>query len=428
MVFSKKKQLVNQHLTHFLLIAIAFFIPLYARIVPTLIALLLINWFIEGAYIKTIPLIFKEKNRLRLLYLTLIYFFYLVGLTWSSDMHAGWFDVQVKLSLFVFPWVFATSAYFPFQRKKLNTILISFITGCFSLMLILYGHASYELLVNKAETAFYYEALSWYNSPIYLAMYLSFAMAVLGYWIIEGYHTASRFQLTVLGFVTFNFFVFLILLNSKAGYLSLFMVVAFYSGYLIVIKKRWVAGIGCFVVCAMLFLGSLLIFPFTGDRLAQAQKEITSGTGLVKDPKSTTERILVWQSSLEVIREHLVIGVGTGDVNAALQERYLANHHNKLLSKKLNAHNQYLQTFIALGAVGFLFLLLILFVPAVMAFQRKDLLYLLFLIIVAVNLLTESMFERQAGIFFYAMFNALFFASDQSDPVGNPADIPFLKS
>ena len=43
------------------------------------------------------------------------------------------------------------------------------------------------------------------------------------------------------------------------------------------------------------------------------------------------------------------------------------------------------------------------------AFRKKHLLYLLFLGIIAFNLLVESMFERQAGVVFYALFNSFLF-------------------
>jgi len=47
--------------------------------------------------------------------------------------------------------------------------------------------------------------------------------------------------------------------------------------------------------------------------------------------------------------------------------------------------------------------------PALIAFKRKDYIYFFFILLFAMSILTESMFENQAGVVFYAFFNALLF-------------------
>jgi len=77
---------------------------------------------------------------------------------------------------------------------------------------------------------------------------------------------------------------------------------------------------------------------------------------------------------------------------------------------ELNAHNQYLQTMITLGIIGLIVLLLNLILPALYSMEQKHYLYLVFLILIGFNLLFESMLETQAGVVFYAFFNAYLFA------------------
>jgi O-antigen ligase len=103
--------------------------------------------------------------------------------------------------------------------------------------------------------------------------------------------------------------------------------------------------------------------------------------------------------------------VGTGDVKDALYVKYAEKGMDAALDKKLNVHCQYLQTFVALGIAGFAILVLMLILPGILAVKRKDKLYLLFLCIFALNILVESMFETQAGVVFYAFFNAFLFIS-----------------
>jgi len=76
---------------------------------------------------------------------------------------------------------------------------------------------------------------------------------------------------------------------------------------------------------------------------------------------------------------------------------------------RLNAHNQYLQTYIALGIPGALLLILMLVLPGWLAVRRIHFIYFSFLAVFAFNILVESMLEVQAGVIYYAFFNSLFF-------------------
>jgi O-antigen ligase len=134
--------------------------------------------------------------------------------------------------------------------------------------------------------------------------------------------------------------------------------------------------------------------------------------------------MVIWKSAVEIIRENLLLGVGTGDVKDALLQRYKKNNLTKILSMRLNAHNQYLQTFVTIGISGFLVLVIMLLAPAISALRKADFIYFIFLAIIGINILVESMFEVQAGVIFYAVFNAILFSSNQSDPAHHPLDIP----
>ena len=78
--------------------------------------------------------------------------------------------------------------------------------------------------------------------------------------------------------------------------------------------------------------------------------------------------------------------------------------------QKLNAHNQYLQTFVAVGLIGFLVLTLMLLVPLLSSLKKRHTIYFLFILLFSFNLLIEDMLERQAGVVFYAFFNGLLFS------------------
>ena len=415
---------VHRKIFIFLMMAIVFLMPLYGKMLPPLIILLAANWLIEGIYIKTFPLMFRERKRTMIISFALLYFLYLIGLSYTSNMHAGGLDLQTKLSLFVFPLIFATSDPLSIKKEESAVILLSFVAGCFASTLLLFGHAAFSAAVNHYSGTFYHKKLSWFQTPCYIAMYLTFGIAVLSFWLIEDRHNLNRFRQAVSMILITVFFICIFLLVSKAGYISMFLVVFFYSFILIKVKHNWTGGMAILLLSSLFFCFMLWLFPFPGQRLDQAREDIKNGGALPGDTsKSTADRMMIWKVSAGIIREHPLVGVGTGDAQKALTEKYQSAGMTKALQKNFNAHNQYLQTSIAIGFPGLIALLYILVVPVVPAFRRKDYIYLMFLLIFAVNILFESMLERQAGVIFYALFNVLLYASDGTDDPGNPFNI-----
>jgi len=280
------------------------------------------------------------------------------------------------------------------------------------------------MVANHTENAFYYRQLSWHFNPSYLAMYFTFALAILGYWLMEGYNFFKRYQVLGTLMLMINFFIFIVLLNSKAGWLSLFMVIIIYTVTLVVLKHKWLTGTVALLVSVLLFYFCLTLFPGLGERVKQSGKDLQTMDSPGKDPKSTAERIAVWKSSIEIIKSHILTGVGTGDVKDALMERYKANNLTKIMNQKLDAHNQYLQTFISLGIFGLIILLYMLVFPVIRAFQQKDFIFMIFLAVFAINIMFESMLENQAGVIFYALFNVILYSSCVSGSFDNPFIIP----
>ena len=123
--------------------------------------------------------------------------------------------------------------------------------------------------------------------------------------------------------------------------------------------------------------------------------------------ESTSVRVLIWGVATEIIKNNFLFGVGTGDVKDVLLEKYKENGMTGAYNEKLNAHNQFLQTFVALGLPGIILLLSSFIFPFILAIRKRNYIYISFLTIVFVNFLTESMLETIAGVMFYAFFNSL---------------------
>ena len=101
----------------------------------------------------------------------------------------------------------------------------------------------------------------------------------------------------------------------------------------------------------------------------------------------------------------------TGLVGDANDELYAAYENNGLtgaFEHKLNAHNQYLQSFIGLGIIGFVLLFAMTFGNLYYAILSKNNLLLILSLLLISNFLVESMLQRSAGVLFTVFFLCLF--------------------
>ncbi len=123
---------------------------------------------------------------------------------------------------------------------------------------------------------------------------------------------------------------------------------------------------------------------------------------------SLSQRVEMAKNGLHVAANHLWFGTGTGDVNDEVMKQY--QNSKTLLEPKwwYRPHNQYITLFIAFGVVGFC-LLALSFIAAIY-FEKKntDFLFISFIFIILLSMVSEDTFETQAGASFFAFFLCLF--------------------
>ena len=123
---------------------------------------------------------------------------------------------------------------------------------------------------------------------------------------------------------------------------------------------------------------------------------------------SVTQRLEFWKAAVGVIKAHPLTGVGTGDIEIALDAQYQKMQSPLELRWRLHAHNQYLSIFMAFGIFGFAYFIFSLLFPLYKRVHPPDYFYIIFWLLAIFSMLTEDTLETQAGATFFAFFNALF--------------------
>lgn len=164
-----------------------------------------------------------------------------------------------------------------------------------------------------------------------------------------------------------------------------------------------------FLTYILVIILGVMSIPSSINRLTPAFDVVRSEQRDINMEDGTVQRIEIWKSSLELFKSNVLLGVGTGDVKDELLNKYDEKGMTFAKSFRLNAHNQYLQTAVALGLVGLISLLIMFIIPIIYSVKNKNYLYLCFLILVGFSIIVESMFENQAGVLFFTFFNSILF-------------------
>lgn len=380
---------------NFLLQCIAFTMPLNKNLVPVLIVLTIIFWFVEGNFLEKIQAL---KSKFFLLAIAL-YVWHLIGMLYTTNLKAGGFDLEQKLSLIILPLLFFSDTHVNnFQSLK---ILRSFVLGCVLAGLICLANAAFKYYISGNIEGMFYTQFSPIMHTSYFAMYLCFAIILILF--NDGIMQNQSIKLATVLFLTLPIF----LSSSKSGLFSLGIIILAKLIYDILIKKSYLRVLVFSSLLIVTALSIYIFFPKAFERVRELNQVITTSKS---EFNTSTSRIAIWKISASIISNNYILGLGTGDVKDALNSAYEKQTIAELAEKKLNAHNQYLQTFMALGLPGILILLCLLGVIGYFTWSNMMLDGMLLTCIIAFNLLFESMLETQAGVVFIAFFLMYYFS------------------
>ena len=171
-----------------------------------------------------------------------------------------------------------------------------------------------------------------------------------------------------------------------------------------------------------LFIFFLVFLPSTNLRLNDTVVELQKMFGY-DTPKQTNPRVFIWRYGADLIVKNPIFGFGVGDakgeLDAALESCdamfWNGERNVPIKNKNYNFHNQFMQTWAEVGIFGFLILLFLMIHPFLL--KNSHPLFLIFIGLTFIGCLTESMFERQAGVvlfaFMYPLLSGLKKASDE---------------
>ncbi len=366
----------------------------------------------------SIPLCLLSKNGNKTRYAGLfllslfvaVYLIHLIGLINTDNFHEAIFELQKKLSLFIFPIILFFTPKLDF--KEIKIIMLSFVISCLLTAIFCLLIAAYHFFASHDSSFFFYHNFSGIVGmhATYLSMYYCFSIAVLLYFYSTEISSFNLRNKIIFYFSLFILIFSIILLAGRMQLLILVLGAIAYFTFLFSKKSTMTKSIFKAIAIGVFILGITFLLPNNRERF-KAAINYNGDYSIDKKWGEGQMRYLMWASAFDLIKMSPITGVGTGDVQDELQKCYIKNQYATLTfwnNTRFNAHNQFLETAIGLGVVGLVVLLISFFVSIINSLQNKKTLYFIFILIFTFSCLTESLLERQAGIVFYAFFNSLF--------------------
>ena len=388
---------INKNSVFMLLIQlVAFCVCLEKTSMKVLLLLVVLFGIFNGKY-----QILKSKTSWFKLSTTILWLIPFIQLILTSSLADYWPKIETKLSIILIPLIILISL--DLNKEILLKLLKLFLFGSILSCIICIINASFSFFISANYNSFFYQELSIFHHPSYFSMYLNFSIGLLYINFIkpiESFNIKRKLSLFLIIFLT----LMTLLVSSKNGwatniFLHSFFLVLFFK------NKKFNIEYLSFIVLIIISLSLIKQIPSLKWRAKEFTKNITNSSR--SSTSSTIARIIAWESAFELIKKRPLLGYGEGLSKIELNKIYLKKGHTSILN--LNAHNQFIQHQLDHGIIGTIFLLFFTIIMWFFSLIVKDYLYTLFLTIVIINFMTESILETQSGIVFFALFNTLFF-------------------
>jgi O-antigen ligase len=382
-------------------------LPVHNDFLPPFMIAWMVFWFLE--FLSRNAKITEDEKRTRsLLFLFLaLNVIFLIGLLFSEDRHNGSVLFSRRFSLLLFPIIlFSPGADI---KKRINLLLKVFVGGIVTYMLFCYAYALFRSVSLKGGGWSFdpsYPAEPWLNyffgqllsvgqHPSYIAMY-----ALLGMFIALEFSTYKSMKRSVrLLWLIAALFLFasLYFLSSRASYLAVLLILPVFLWIKFKPRRLSLKAIVSVIIFCVLIIS---IFLFNKRVSIYFDKSV--------DPAILNDgRMEIWKSALKVAEKKPLFGVGIGDYYNAMDKEFKQSGYTTGYYKDFNAHNQYLEILCISGIVGFLFFIGIIGLMLTIAIKDKNLLYGVFLMMIMIFFLFESILSRFAGNSFFALFSFL---------------------
>lgn len=374
-------------------------LPFYHRGIPMWIGVTLIS---IGAVGHIVSKGFHTPQKAFLTVLTGYFLIQVFGVLQSPVQDEAWAKVLLKSSIILLP--ISTFAFSDLlDRKTVVAALNLFYLSC---LVSSIAHLVAGFLAAQAagQSFVFYEEFSIFMHPAYISLMLCCAI-IVGIYLRSKDHWGTKILGTYYKATTTVILLSTIfLLSSRIQMLAILLVLILLAMARLSSRTSTLRAKTISVV--------LILFPLVfGAVMIKSNDRVRNSIGELSNLKfepgdrltSTTVRIVAWQICWEEMLSAPLLGRGTASCKTMIKESDTGRQHPQLAKGQLGAHNQYFNAGVDHGFPGIILLLLMLLIPLRIGFKNSNPVLFGITSLIVISLITESMFEREAGVMIFAL-------------------------
>ena len=341
---------------HFLLIALAFLLPLTVAGGNIIIGIICILWIISGDYNSKFHQIIKNK----LIIASILFFcIHVVGLIWTENLSWGLHIVHKM-------WYFI--GLFPILYTIVRKNSISKYISAFLLAISITEVCSYLVWFEVIEP--FKNATVGNPTPFMSHISYNPILAFAIYLVLHEIFFNKK--ITNLVFSLYSFFAISMTINmfitgGRAGQVTFFVMLAVLI-FQVLDKQRIKSLITIFIVIPGIFFAAYQSSNLFQERVNLAYSNVMQSSNTSYN--SVGLRINYSINSFDVIKKHPIIGVGTGDFPVEYSKINQIN--SPALPNTTNPHNMYTLILMQLGLVGLISMLSIFYYQIKLSFNSSN--------------------------------------------------------
>lgn len=364
-------------------------------------------WLLDFNYKRKIESLKIQKRWVFCLLLILYYLICLIGFFYSENRTTAFAVLERKTMVLGGALFFLTLNDRFFTLKDFKLLQYAFIIGNIIYIFWTFVMAFSAYMDTGDILNLYYINLAKFQHPSYIALFLVFSNILILYQRFNSKEVLKKFFRILLDVFWVINSIYIILLQSKAGVISLIILV-------LILMIRLFYKYPKKMIFAIFLLVILIpcIYFLMPDKLNRVEGSITD-IKTMNDSKigGINSRLIAWKASYDLFKKHPLIGYGIGDVQVNLNDYYQTHQYHYSLKKEFNAHNQYFETLLQSGIIGLFSVLSFLIFP-IFGGGHKSYINILIIAIVTLslyNFLVESMLEKQCYTLFLFIFLPLLY-------------------
>ncbi len=252
----------------------------------------------------------------------------------------------------------------------------------------------------------------------YLSMQLVIALVYLLYLLMTDKITPV-FKI-ICGLCSLVLLAGMVQLGSKSILAILFIMINLVLPYYLLAgrKRVW------FMLTTISISAILIGFIFNSHTFRERYiTELQTDLSTFHPGQNPDPRLARWQLAAQLIKAKPVLGYGSGSEPILLSESYFNHKLYSSYINRLNAHNQYLSFLLKTGVWGLAIYLLVLQYGFKIAIREKDVIFISFMLMIAIVSLSENVLDVDKGVFFYGFFFTFFSFSHSQRKVVNNSEL-----